>query len=72
MSEIVLTPEQAKVVTAALQPVLVRDGNGQVLGSIAPVWTQEDIEEAKSRLSSEEPRYTTAQVLEYLRSLEPS
>jgi hypothetical protein len=69
MSEIVLTAEQAKVVSAALRPVLVRDDSGHVLGSIAPVWTEEDIEDAQNRLHSDEPRFTTAQVKEYLKSL---
>jgi hypothetical protein len=70
MLQIVLTDEQAKVVATALKPVQVRDGQGNALGWINPVWTEEDIAEAKRRLASDEPRYTTAQVLEYLRSLE--
>jgi hypothetical protein len=69
MQHIVLTEDQAKVVAAALQPVQVRDTRGNVLGSIAPVWTAEDIADARRRLASDEPRYTTAQVLEHLRSL---
>jgi hypothetical protein len=70
MLEIVLTDEQAKVVATALKPVQVRDGNGHVLGIINPIWTEEDIADAKRRLASDEPRRTTAQVLEHLRSLE--
>jgi hypothetical protein len=70
MPHIILTDEQAKIVASALQPVQVKDAKGNILGSIPPIWTEEDIAEAKQRLTSDEPRYTTAQVLEYLRSLE--
>jgi hypothetical protein len=70
MVQIVLTDEQAQVVASALQPVRVCDSQGNFLGSITPIWTAEDIADAKRRLASNEPRYTTAQVLEYLRSLE--
>src|SRR5262249_28235353 len=69
MDHIVLNDEQAQLVATALKPVQVRDVKGNVLGYIPPVWTEEDIADAKRRLASEEPRYTTAQVLEYLRSL---
>jgi hypothetical protein len=70
MPEIVLTAEQARVVEGSLVPVVVRNVNGAVLGSLPPIWTAEDIADAKRRLASDEPRYTTAQVLEHLRSLE--
>ncbi|MBV9126023.1 MAG: hypothetical protein JO112_21940 [Planctomycetes bacterium] len=70
MIQIVLNDEQAKTVASSLKPVQVRDGKGNVLGYIAPLWTEEDIAEARRRLASDQPRYTTAQVLEYLRSLE--
>ena len=70
MLEIVLTDEQAKVVATALKPVQVRDPKGNVLGCINPIWTEEDIAEAKRALASDEPWYTTEQVLAYLRSLE--
>ena len=69
MLEIVLTDEQAKAVASALKPVPVRDSRGNVLGCIAPIWTEEDLADAKRRLASDEPRYTTAQVLEHLRAL---
>ena len=68
MVQIVLTDEQAQVVASALEPVQVCDSRGNVLGRIDPVWTEDDIADARRRLASDEPRYTTAQVLEYLRS----
>ena len=70
MNPIVLTDEQAKALATVLKPVQVRDKKGTLLGTFTPIWTEEDIADAKRRLASDEPRYTTAQVLEYLRSLE--
>ena len=70
MSRIVLTAEQAKAVAGANGPVPVCDAAGNVLGYFTPDWTEDDIAEAKKRLSSDAPRLTTAEVLAYLRSLE--
>ncbi len=70
MLEIVLTQEQAQVVASALKPVQVRDESGNVLGIIAPAWTEADIEDALRRLASDEPRLSFQQVMEHLRSLE--
>jgi hypothetical protein len=66
-----LTPEQAQVVAQAQQSVQVCDSNGNVLGHIEPIgFTQEEIAEAKRRLASDQPRYTSQQVLAHLRALE--
>jgi hypothetical protein len=70
MPQIVLPREQAELVAQALEPVQVCDPSGAVLGVIEPIWTHDEIAEAKRRLSTDQPRYTTAQVLEHLRSLE--
>ena len=70
MERIVLTDEQAKVVASATRPVPVCDGAGSVLGFLPPAWTEDDIAEAKKRLSSDAPRLSTAEILAYLRSLE--
>jgi hypothetical protein len=69
MLQITLTAEQTKVVASALKPVQVCDANGNVLGSIAPVWTEEDVADARRRLASDEPRCTIAEMREFLRSL---
>jgi hypothetical protein len=69
MPQIILTEEQARVVAAAAEPVLVRDGRGKLVGVIPPPWSEADIAEAQRRRESDEPRHTTAQVLDYLRSL---
>jgi hypothetical protein len=70
MFEIVLTDEQARVVSSALKPVQVRDRKGNVLGTITPAWTEADVAEAKRILATNKTWYTTEQVLSHLRSLE--
>ncbi len=70
MPHIVLNDDQARVVTAALQPVQIRDSKGNILGIIPPIWSEQDIADAKKRLASNEPRYSMQQVLDHLRTLE--
>jgi hypothetical protein len=48
-----LPDEQAKVVAVSLKPLAVCDGNGRVLGTIAPIWTEEDVADAERRLASD-------------------
>jgi hypothetical protein len=50
----------------------VRDRNGNHLGYVTRSFTPEEIEEAKRGLASSGPWYTTQQVLDHLRSLEPN
>ena len=69
MTQIVLPREQADIVARAIEPIQVCDPNGELIGYIDPVWTREDIDEAKRRIASNQPRYTTAQVMEHLQSL---
>lgn len=63
MPQITLTEEQEKVIAAAAEPTLIRNALGSVVGVIAPPWGVDDIQEAKRRLASAEPRHTTAEVL---------
>jgi hypothetical protein len=49
--------------------VKVCDARGAVLGFLGPVWTEEDVAEAKKTLAADDPWYTTEQVLAHLRSL---
>jgi hypothetical protein len=70
MTRIVLTDEQAQAVAEATRPIAVCDTHGNVLGFLSPAWTEDDIAEAKKRLSTDAPRLTTAEILAYLRSLE--
>jgi hypothetical protein len=68
MLEITLTEEQAKMVASAMQLVQVRDPLGNVIGTLTPVWTKADIDEAKRILASDESWSTTEQMLARLRS----
>lgn len=70
MVQIVATPDQVKVLAETNESVEIVDANGKRLGYIARPFTSEDIRIAKERLASDEPRYTTEQVLEHLRKLE--
>ncbi|MBL8800241.1 MAG: hypothetical protein JNM56_40545 [Planctomycetia bacterium] len=72
MTHITLAEEQVRIVEQAKETIQVRDGQGKVLGCIEPSdFTPEEIAEARRSLNSAEPRYTTSQVLEHLRSLGP-
>jgi hypothetical protein len=69
MPKIILTDDQVKQFTAAQQPIQLCDSQGHVLGIVPPIWNAEEVADAERRVGSEEPRSTTAQVLEKLRSL---
>lgn len=70
---IVLTQEQAQAIRSVIGPVELRDAKGDCIGQAQRVlpdgWTEEDIRLAKQARDSGLPRYTTAQVLDHLRSL---
>lgn len=72
MPHIVVDDQQAKVIFEANESVEIRDHRGKHLGYVAHGFTDEDIAVARQRMVSNEPRYTTHQVLEHLRSLESS
>jgi hypothetical protein len=73
MSSIVLTPDQVEVLKRSQTPVTVVDTNGKTLSQIARRWfSEERIADAKRRINEPEPSFTTAEVLEHLRSLERS
>jgi hypothetical protein len=71
MAHIILTAEQTQAIASSLEPVEVRDVQGRVLVVIKPVWTKDDIEDIKRRMADpNQKRYTTAEVLAHLKSLE--
>ena len=70
MSHIVVDDRQAKIIAEAAQTLEIRDQRGNHLGYVAHRFTDEDVAVAKRRLQSDEPRFTTREVLEHLRSLE--
>ena len=71
MPHIVVDDGQAKIISESAQGIEVRDRNGKHLGYVVHGFTEEDIALAKERLASDEPRYTTQQVLDRLQSLGP-
>ena len=70
MQHIVVDAQQARLISEATEGVEIRDPQGRHLGYVAHGLTDEDLSIAKQRLASDEPRYTTLEVLDHLRSLE--
>ena len=65
MTQIILDDAQAQAIAQARDIVVLRDRAGNYLGSVQPEeWTSEDIALATARLNSNQPSYTTQQVLE--------
>jgi hypothetical protein len=69
MPHIVLSEEQAEVVACAVEPVEVRDSRGKVVATIDRSHSPWDVAEAKRRLASDQPRFTSAQVREHMNRL---
>jgi len=70
MPHIVVDDEQAKIIFESAESIEIRDRRGKHLGYVAHGFTDEDIAVARERMASDEPRLTTGQVLDHLRSQE--
>jgi len=73
MPEIVVTDQQAQLISEASVPVEVRDPSGRILGVIARAPAIDDsgeITEMKRRMQRQHCSYSTDEVLSHLRSLE--
>lgn len=70
MQHIVVSDQQAKLIAEATEGVEIREQRGGHLGYVAHGFTEEDISIAKRRMASDEPRYTTREVLAHLASLD--
>ncbi len=70
MQHIVVNDEQAKIISESPESIEIRDRSGKHLGYVAHGFSDEDIAIAKQRLASDEPRYTTQEVLDHIQSLE--
>ena len=70
MPHIVVDDEQARIIFESADSIEIRDRRGKHLGYVAHGFTDEDIAVARARRASDEPRLTTEQVLDHLRSLE--
>ncbi len=74
MQEIILDDEQAEAVRGTKDEVIVRDRRGAFLGRLRPMLPLSEadaIAEATRRASSSQQRFTTAEVMKHLESLEP-
>lgn len=70
MLHITLDQNQAEILARAGKSIQVFDQQGRLIGFMEPAPTEEEIARAISRRDLDEPEYTTAEVLEHLRSLE--
>lgn len=70
MPHIVIDDDQAKIISESAESIEIRDRSGKHLGYVAHGFAVEEILIAKQRLASDEPRYTTQQVLDHIQSLE--
>ena len=70
MEHIIVNDQQARLISEATDHIEIRDARGGHLGYVAHRFTDQDIAIAKERLTSNEPRYTTQEVVEHLRSLD--
>ena len=66
MNDIVVDERQAKLIAESRDVVEIRDPQGRCVGYVSHGFGEEDIAEARRRLASDEPRYTTQEVLESL------
>ncbi len=71
MVQIVVTPDQAKVLTESSDSVEIVDLQGNRLGYFSRCFLEQDVAIARERADSNEPRRTTQQVMERLQSLDP-
>jgi len=70
MVQIVVTPDQAKILTDAEDCVEIVDAHGNRLGFFARPFTEQDIAVALKRATSDEKRKSTREVTERLKSME--
>jgi hypothetical protein len=70
MLHIVVDDKQAKLISEATESVEIHDPRGRRLGYVAHGFTDDDLALAEQRRASNEPRYTSREVLDHLRSLE--
>ncbi len=71
MVDIVVTDEQARAIREAAGALRVRDPQGRIVCAMAPrhLDAPDDVEAMRRALASDQPRYTTQQVLDHLQSL---
>lgn len=70
MTQIILTTDQAKLYHQAKEPVQICDTQGQVLGTLPPVFSAEFIADLKRRAASPGPWYSGEDLRAMFRLLE--
>ncbi len=70
MPHIVVDDEQARVISESVESIEIRDRSGKHLGYVAHGFAEEDVAIAKERRASNEPRFTTREVLGHIESSE--
>ena len=70
MQHITIDDQAARLIVKATGCIEIRDRHGTHLGYVAHGFSEEDVAVAKRRQASNDPRYTTPEVLDHLRSLE--
>jgi hypothetical protein len=68
MRDIVVSDDLLRAIAESAGEIRFVNARGEVLGRFEPELSAAELEEIRRRLSSSEPRYTTDQVLERLRS----
>jgi hypothetical protein len=68
MTHIVVSDDQARIIYGAKGNIEIRDGSGNCLGYVAHGFQDEDIAIARDRFVSEQPRYTTSEVMEHIKA----
>ena len=66
MHDIVVSDDFVKVLSETGGQIRFLSARGEVLGRFEPELTAEELAEIRRRLASDEPRYTTKQMLERL------
>jgi hypothetical protein len=69
MTHIIVDDQQARLIAQTSEFIEIRDRAGQHLGYVAHSFSAEDIELAKKRAASSEPRFTTKQIISHLETL---
>jgi len=69
MTQIILTPEQARMYHQAKEPVQVCDSQGKVLGTLPPDFSAEFIAELKRRAREPGRRFSSEQVSRHMQAL---
>jgi hypothetical protein len=69
MTHIIVDDQQARLIAQTSEFIEIRDRTGQRLGYVAHSFSAADIALAKKRAASNEPRFTTQQVISHLETL---